>query len=70
MTPREARRAAGLTQSELAARMGVPTRWVQKLESGETDIQNVTARLFFRLADSLGVEPRELLAANPRTRGT
>ena len=41
---RQARRAASLTQVELASRLGVSQRWVSELETGRPKI--LDARLF------------------------
>ena len=38
----ELRKQAGLTQKELAEKLGTNTRWVQKIEHGEIDIRNIT----------------------------
>ena len=54
----EARRSRGLTQRELAARLGKPRSFVSKTESLERrlDIQE-----FVAVARALGLEPRELM---------
>ncbi len=52
---------AGLGQRELAELSGVYIRQIQGLESGERKIENVPLRNAIRLADALGVHPRELL---------
>lgn len=39
---RELREAAGLSQEQLAAKIGVNIRWVQKLEAGEIKLENIT----------------------------
>ena len=56
-----ARRAADLTQPELAERSGVNVRLVQKVENGEALAGNLTARNLLALADALGVDARSLL---------
>lgn len=55
------RHASGLTQTALAKKIGVTFRWVQKLESGEVQVENITLKNAIALADALGVEVRELL---------
>lgn len=55
------RRAAGLSQQELAAASGVVAAQIQKLEYGTVKIENVTAKTLFALADALGVDARELM---------
>lgn len=56
-----ARLSAGLTQQELADKIGVKQSWVGKLEAGEIKISNITARKLLDLAAALGLDPRELL---------
>lgn len=58
---KEARAAAGLTQKQLADAAGVNIRLVQKVEGGEAEAGNLTARNLLSLADALGVDPRELI---------
>lgn len=56
-----ARHGAGLTQKQLADAAGVNIRLVQKVEGGEADAGNLTARNLLALADALGADPRELI---------
>lgn len=56
-----ARRGAGLTQKQLAEAAGVDIRLVQKVEGGEAEAGNLTARNLLALADALGVDPRDLI---------
>ncbi len=59
----EVRAACGLTQEQLAAALGIATKNLQRLESGQ---QNLTLTSLARVAHQLGVDPRDLLAApNP-----
>ncbi len=61
----EVRRAKGLTQDEVAERLGTATRALQRIEAG----QNLTLYTLARIAAVLGVGPEELLvgtAAGPR----
>lgn len=55
------RQAAGLTQSALASRSGINLRQIQKIESGEIKLENITLRSAARLAEALGVTMEELL---------
>ena len=43
----------GVTQKELASASGLDVRWIQKLESGEINIENITVKKFFRLSKGL-----------------
>ena len=52
---------AGLTQKQLAEASGVNIRQIQKIESGEIQIGNVTLQNAARLASALGVELKDLL---------
>lgn len=56
------RKAAGMTQQQLADASGVNIRQIQRVENGEGDIANVTAQNLIAIADALKVEPRVLLA--------
>lgn len=60
----EVRRAKGLTQEELAVALGIAVRNVQRIESGK----NLTLHTLARVAYALGVEPWDLVAAQPVTR--
>lgn len=56
-----ARRMAELTQSELAKKSGVNIRQIQRVELGEAEAGNLTARNLLAIADALGVDMRALL---------
>lgn len=56
-----ARLAAGLHQKELAEKSGVFVRQIQRVELGEAEAGNLTAKNFLALAEALGVDPRELI---------
>lgn len=56
-----ARLAAGMTQTQLSAAAGVNSRQIQRVELGEADPGNLTARNLLSIADALGVHPRELI---------
>lgn len=58
----EARRAAGLSQSELAERVDLDRTKIVRIESGE---RRITALEIFRLADALGVPLGHLLSRPP-----
>ncbi len=57
------RRAAGLTQKQIAEACGVNYRWIGKLEHGEAQLSNITFANAYRLAKALGVSMEELRAA-------
>lgn len=59
---RDARIAAGLTQQQLAKLSGVNSRQIQRVELGEAEAGNLTAKNLLAIADALGVYPRELIA--------
>lgn len=42
MEIKEMRKQRGLTQKQLAEQIGVNPRWVQKVESGEIKLENIT----------------------------
>lgn len=56
-----ARQGIGLTQQQLANAAGVNIRLVQKVEGGEAQAGNLTAKNLIALADALGVDPRDLI---------
>lgn len=60
----ELRISRGLTQEQLAERIGLSTRYMQRIEAGR---QNFTLATLARLGDLLGVQARELLR-KPRPR--
>lgn len=51
----------GMMQKELAKKSGINIRQIQKYESGEYDIGNMTLKNAIALADALGCEMRDLL---------
>ena len=57
----EARRAAGLTQAALSAASGVNVRQIRRVEIGESSAGNLTAKNILALADTLGVDPHDLI---------
>lgn len=58
---RDARISAGLTQQQLAKLSGVNSRQIQRVELGEADAGNLTAKNLLSIADALGVDPRSLV---------
>lgn len=52
---------AGLTQSELAKKSGVNIRQIQRVELGEAEAGNLTAKNLLAIADALGVNAEFLL---------
>lgn len=57
---KEARKAAGLTQLQLAEKSGVNSRQIQRIESGESSLDNMTASNVLALAAALGIDPYDL----------
>ena len=57
---RDRRKELGLTQKELAERIGRERTYINRVEQGETDLQLSS---FIRIADALGI--KLLLEANP-----
>ena len=55
------RRMAGMTQAELAEASGVNIRQIQRVELGEAETGNLTARNQIAIADALGVDVRSLI---------
>ena len=62
----EGRRASGLTQAELAARLGRPQSFVSKYETGERRLDVVE---FLEVADALGLDAARLLVEVSRDPG-
>ena len=59
---RAARIASGLSQQQLSDLSGVNVRQLQRVELGESEAGNLTAKNLLSIADALGVDPRELIA--------
>lgn len=55
------RRMADMTQSELAKKSGVNIRQIQRVELGEAEAGNLTAKNLLAIADVLGVDAKFLL---------
>ena len=52
---------ANMTQAQLAEASGVNVRQIQRVELGEAEAGNLTAKNLLAIADALGVDARELL---------
>jgi len=63
----QTRRARGLTQAEVAARLGKPQSFVAKVEGGERRLDVIE---FIDLAGALRVSPADLIARLRRAAGT
>ena len=59
---RRHRAEAGLSQEELAARVGLDRTYVSGVERG---IRNPTVRVLLKLAEAFKIDPAELLAKPP-----
>ena len=55
------RRMAGMTQAELAEASGVNIRQIQRVELGEAEAGNLTAKNLISIADALRVDIRRLV---------
>lgn len=55
------RSVMGMTQKELAEKSGVNIRQIQKYESGEYDISNMTLKNAISISDVLECDVRDLL---------
>jgi len=55
------RTAAGLTQAQLAEKAGINIMMVSRLERGERLMKNTTLETALKLAEALGVEPKDLI---------
>lgn len=58
---RDARISAGLSQQQLADLSGVNVRQIQRVELGESEAGNLTAKNLLSIADALVVDPRDLI---------
>lgn len=64
---REIRKKKGLTQKQLADRIGVNIRWVQRLESGEIGLGNITLLNAYKLFRGLTETEEEAAQVMYRT---
>lgn len=55
------RRAAGITQQELADKACVNIRLIQKVEGGESEAGNLTAKNLLAIANALSINPAQLI---------
>lgn len=60
-TLKEMRKLCGMTQRELAEKSGINIRQIQKYESGEYSIENMTSKTASAIAESLGITMEELI---------
>lgn len=56
-----ARRAAGLTQAQLAERAGINIRQIQRVEGGASSAGNLIAKNLISIANVLEVDPQSLI---------
>lgn len=56
-----ARLAAGMEQKELAEKSGVNVRQIQRVELGESEAGNLSARNLIAIADALDTDIRDLI---------
>lgn len=56
-----ARKAAGMTQAELAARCGMSVTQISELERGKLDVLNMTVGNLWAIADALHVDPQDIV---------
>ena len=61
LTLKEIRKLCGMTQKELEEKSGVNIRQIQKYESGEYSIENMTSKTASAIAESLGITIEELI---------
>lgn len=61
MDIKSARQAAGLTQIQLADLVGMNRSQIQKIERGEIDPANLTARNWIKLCATLDISPWSIL---------
>ena len=61
VTIKYARKAARMTQQQLADESGVNIRQIQRVESGASQAGNLTAKNLIAIADALGIDPHELI---------
>lgn len=55
------RRMAEMTQANLAEKSGVNIRQIQRVELGEAEAGNLTAKNLIAIADAIGVNPKDLI---------
>lgn len=57
---REIREKRGLTLKTLSEKSGLQIRAIQKIERGEVNIENITAKNLLALSEALKVAPQSL----------
>lgn len=62
-TLKSARKLNGLSQQALADMSGVNVSLIRKIESGAVNLENVTAKNIFAIADTLSIPPQALIAS-------
>ena len=62
MMIKSARQSAGLTQQQLADQTGINVRQIQKVESGDIKLSNLTAANYLRLCRELSLDPWKIIA--------
>lgn len=55
------RKETGLSQSQLAAKSGVPLRTLQHYEIGDKDIRKAAVETVLALAEALGCDLKEII---------
>lgn len=61
ITLKDARKLRKMTQQTLANESGVHIRQIQRIESGDSDIKNITAYNLISLCNALDIDPRDLI---------
>lgn len=62
---KEWRQGLGATQKALADASGLDIRWIQKLEAGDIDIQNVTVKRFSLLMKGISDLSQQMSCPSP-----
>lgn len=65
MDLKQALKSAGLSQSQLSRMTGINLRQIQKMCAGEYKMENITGRNLLLIADTLKVDPHDLVDLNP-----
>lgn len=55
------RKERGFSQAHLAELTGIKKRQLEKLDNGENSINRAAAETVLKIADALGVDPRDLM---------
>ena len=58
---KERRKAAGMSQAELAKETGVNVRMIQYYEQGVKDINQAAVTTVIKIADALGCDVRQII---------